>query len=199
MPLGRFSLGLSGRHNVYNSLAVMALAHRCGASWDAIRSGLAEFRGARRRLELRGSAAGVTVADDYAHHPTEIRATLQAARERFNPTRLWCVFQPHQHSRTRFLLEDFARSFELADRVLVPDIYFVRDSEAERERVCADDLVQRIRTNGQKAEHLSGFDEIVAHLQREVRPGDLVLTMGAGDVWKVTDELLSRLRNDLPG
>lgn len=196
--VGAVVLGLSGRHNVMNALAVIALATRCGVKWAGIRDGLAKFHGARRRLERRGDTRGVVVCDDYAHHPTEIRATLRAARERYEPRRLWCVFQPHQHSRTRFLLEDFARSFELADRVVVPQIYFVRDSERERDLVCSEDLVERIRAGGVEASYMPGFDPIVERIVAEAEAGDLVITMGAGDIWKVADELVRRLRANPP-
>jgi len=194
--LGRVALGIPGRHNVLNALAVVALARFAGVPWDVLVDALGEFRGARRRLELRGELQGVRVADDYAHHPTEIRATLRAARERYQPRRLWCVFQPHQHSRTRFLLEDFARSFAAAERVIVPDIYFVRDSERERALVSAADLVQRINAAGGCAVHLPQTGDIVDLLLREAQAGDLVLTMGAGDIYKVADELVARLRSD---
>lgn len=190
---GRVRIGLAGRHNALNALAVTALARGAGVEWEPLRAGLAAFGGARRRLELRGRARGVTVADDYAHHPTEIQATLAAARERFAPRRVWCVFQPHQHSRTRFLLNDFARSFSAADHVVVPDIYFVRDSERDRELICAEELVERIRQQGGDAVHVAGVDAIVDHLMAGVADGDLVLTMGAGDIWKAADELLRRL------
>lgn len=197
--LGRVRLGIAGRHNVMNALAVTALAHRCGVEWPAIAEALHSFRGARRRLEQRGSVRGVTICDDYAHHPTEIRATLRAARERFEPRRVWCVFQPHQHSRTRFLLEDFAQCFELADRVVVPQIFFVRDSERERDLVCAEDLVERIRARGVEAEFVPDFHAISALVAREAQPGDLAITMGAGDIWKVADDLVQRLRGHLQG
>ncbi|MEW6198924.1 MAG: UDP-N-acetylmuramate--L-alanine ligase [Planctomycetota bacterium] len=196
--LGRLHPRLAGRHTVGNALVVAALAHDCGVPWDTVQAGIEAFEGARRRLELRGEVGGLRVLDDYAHHPTEIRATLQAARERYNPQRLWCVFQPHQHSRTRFLLADFARSFALADHVLVPDIYFVRDSERERERVRAEDLVARIRAGGGDAAYLPAFDAIVERLACDARPGDVVLTMGAGNIWKVADGLVQRLRAHLP-
>ncbi len=196
--LGRVRLGLPGRHNVMNALAVIALAQHAGASWDAIAAHLGEFTGVRRRLELRGKSGGATVLDDYAHHPTEIRATLLAARQRYRPSRVWCVFQPHQHSRTRFLLEDFARSFELADRTIVPDIYFVRDSERERDLICGADLVERVRQLGGQADNIPDFSQIVDTIVSGVAPGDLVITMGAGDIWKVADELVCRLRADLP-
>jgi UDP-N-acetylmuramate--alanine ligase len=197
-PLGRVRLGIPGAHNVGNALAVIALARGCGVAWPVIADGLASFRGAKRRLEQRGHHGGVTIVDDYAHHPAEIRATLLAARERFAPQRLWCVFQPHQHSRTRFLLEDFAASFKSADRVIVPDIYFVRDTHDDRQAVCSADLVERIRGEGGHAEYVPRFEAIVEHLTAELAPGDLVITMGAGNIWKIADVLVQRLRIDLP-
>jgi UDP-N-acetylmuramate--alanine ligase len=196
--LGRVRSPLAGCHNVKNALAVAALAHDCGLSWEQIAAGLVAFRGASRRLEVRGEVNGIRVVDDYGHHPTEIRATLQAARERFSPRRLWCVFQPHQHSRTRFLLQDFAQSFRQADRTLVPDIYFVRDTQRERELVSAQDLVNEIARRGGDALYLPQFEELVELLATEARPGDVVLTLGAGNIWKVADELVQRLGGRLP-
>jgi len=196
--LGRVRIGLPGKHNLMNALAVSALATHLGVSFSDVREGLGSYRGVRRRLELRGVADGVRMLDDYAHHPTEIRATLLAARERYQPERMWVVFQPHQHSRTRFLLEDFARSFDLAEHVIVPEIYFVRDSERERELVCAEDLALRVRQRGRDALHIPDFQQIVELLVARVKPGDVVITMGAGDIWKVADELVRRLRADLP-
>ena len=113
-----------------------------------------DFTGVDRRMTEVGRCNGAIVVDDYGHHPTEIRATLKALREKYQPERLFCVFQPHQHSRTRFLLDDFATSFAAADETIVPDIYFVRDSEAERQRVSTADLVERIIDNGQDAMHI---------------------------------------------
>ncbi len=191
-------LGLPGIHNVRNSLAVIALARHAGADWPFILQALAEFRGARRRLETRAVQHGVRVVDDYAHHPTEIRATLRAAREQFNPRRMVVVFQPHQHSRTRFLLDDFAASFVDADEVVVPDIYFVRDSLRERDLIGAGDLVDRIGRRGGNARHVSDFETIVRDLVPRLEAGDVVISMGAGDIWKVADELVQRLRSDLP-
>lgn len=196
--LGRTRLGIPGRHNLYNALATVAHARACGVSWEQTAHTLATFRGAHRRLELRGVAGGIRVLDDYAHHPTEIRATLQAVRERYTPRQLWCVFQPHQHSRTRFLLEDFARSFSAASEVVVPDIYFVRDSERERERISATDLVERITGQGGRARYLGDFGAIVELLAARARPDDVVITMGAGNIWKVADELVQRLGGHLP-
>ncbi|MFQ5804903.1 MAG: UDP-N-acetylmuramate--L-alanine ligase [Phycisphaerae bacterium] len=195
-PLGRVHLGIPGEHNVRNALAVSALASRAGVPWAGIRAALHEFQGAQRRLQVRSEMNGVTVVDDYAHHPTEIQMTLRAARQRFNPRRLWCVFQPHQHSRTRFLLADFARSFELADHIVVPRIYFVRDSERERQAVRATDLVEQVCAAGGHAVHIPDFGAIVETLVDNLRPGDLVITMGAGNIWKVADELVQRLREN---
>lgn len=197
--LGRVEMSVPGRHNVANALAAAGLAHRCGAPGQVICRALSEYAGADRRLTCRGQVGGVTVVDDYAHHPTEIAVTLRAGREYYRPRRLWVVFQPHQHSRTRFLLADFARSFGEADVVVVPEIYFVRDSDLERGRVSANDLVERIRGHGGQAIHLPRFEQIVEYLLEHVSQGDLVLTMGAGDVWKVADELLGRLGEYRPG
>jgi len=142
------------------------------------------------------SLNGVTVVDDYAHHPTEIQVTLRAIRDYFQPRRLICVFQPHQHSRTRFLLNDFARSFGSADEVIVPDIYFVRDSAREKDHISSEDLVAQIRLRGGSAAYLKTFDDIVRHLQGALGPGDLVVTMGAGNIWEVADEIVRWLGTD---
>jgi len=183
-------LGIPGRHNVLNASAAAAVAWQCGVGPEAIADGLSRFGGVSRRLSLRGQGRGIVVADDYAHHPTEIRATLEAARQAYRPARLWAIFQPHQHSRTRFLLEQFASSFSGADIVIVPDIYFVRDSEQERATICAADLVARLCRHGREARYCESFDAIVAFVKHESREGDLILTMGAGDIWKVADELV---------
>jgi len=192
----KIALQLPGLHHVYNALAATALLHHAGLSPEEIASGLGGFEGVYRRLTVKAQLGGVTVVDDYAHHPTEIQVTLQAARDFFAPRTLWCVFQPHQHSRTRFLLKDFARSFAAADRVLVPDIYFVRDSELETEHICSEDLVAQIRLNGRDALYLKDFDAIVAHLRRSLAPGDLVVTMGAGNIWEVADDIVRWLGTD---
>jgi len=194
--MARIQLKLAGRHHVGNALAAAALAWHCGAPIEVLARALGNFRGADRRLSERGSARGITIVDDYAHHPTEIQVTLRAARDLYRPERLWVVFQPHQHSRTRFLLEDFARSFGLADIVLVPDIYFVRDSEAERDRIHAEHLVQRIQANGGDARYLPTRQEIFDHLVMHLSPGDVVMTMGAGDIWRLADELVEWLKSE---
>ncbi len=184
---------LPGRHQIYNGLAAIALTHHAGISPQAIEDALPLFCGAERRMTKRGEVGGILLIDDYGHHPTEIQVTLRAVREHYPERRFWVIFQPHQHSRTRFLLNDFARSFGLADHLLVPDIYFVRDSEAMRDAVSSAHLVERVRANGGDALYLPKHEQIVTHVLEHARPGDIVLTMGAGDVWKIADELVQRL------
>ncbi len=189
-------LALPGKHNMANALAAAAIAYHCGVKPSTIADCLASFAGADRRLTLKARQNDITILDDYAHHPTEIRASLQAARQCYEPKRIWCIFQPHQHSRTRFLLENFAESLAAADRVVVPDIFFVRDSLAERSAVNSGDLVARIAQLGGLACYLPRFDQILQYLKPQLAPGDLVITMGAGDVWKICDELVRWLGTD---
>jgi len=195
-PLGRARLSLPGVHNVFNALAVIALGIGAGLEAKQVLEILPQFTGVDRRLMLKAQIGGVTVLDDYAHHPTEIRASLAAIRQRYNPKRLWCVFQPHQYSRTRFLLDDFAKSFNFADVTIVPEIYFVRDSELSKELVNAQKLVDRICEAGSKARFIDGFGAICEYLKANVKRGELVVTMGAGDIWKVADEYIQWLGAD---
>ncbi|MHC4169615.1 MAG: glutamate ligase domain-containing protein, partial [Planctomycetota bacterium] len=141
----------------------------------------------------KGQIGRITVLDDYAHHPTEIRASLAAIRQKYKPSRIWCVFQPHQYSRTRFLLDDFTESFKLADVTIVPEIYFVRDSQSAKKEINARILVERMRTNGTQALFIESFGAICDYLKCNVSPGELVVTMGAGDIWKVSDDYLQWL------
>jgi UDP-N-acetylmuramate--alanine ligase len=192
----RLRAPLAGLHNAYNALAATALLHCAGLGCEQIAEHLPGFTGARRRMTLKAAAGGVTVLDDYAHHPTEIQATLRAIRDAYQPARLVCVFQPHQHSRTRFLLKDFARSFGAADEVIVPEIYFVRDSDREKDFICSQDLVSQIRLNGGSAMYQETFGAIVEHLRATLADGDLVVTMGAGNIWEVADDIVRWLGQD---
>lgn len=191
--LFKTKLALPGLHNVFNALAATALAWHGGARVEAIAEGIATFQGVDRRMTLRSLAGGVTVVDDYAHHPTEIKATLKALQTRYTPGRTWVVFQPHQYSRTRLLMDDFATCFEGADTVLVPDIYASRDTEADRRSTGSAELVARIEERGGRAEYLPTLEEVTGRLMGQLGRGDLVVTMGAGDVWKVADELAERV------
>jgi len=190
-PVGTLHLAIAGEHNLMNATMAAAACSACGIDAGEAIETLCRFAGVDRRMTVMGRYHGATVVDDYGHHPTEIRTTLKALRERFDPVRLICVFQPHQHSRTRSLLEDFAASFVLADETIVPDIYFVRDSEAERQRVTSADLVDRVKANGQKAVHLASFAQIVEYLKTNAREDDLIVTMGAGNIWEIGRDLTS--------
>jgi UDP-N-acetylmuramate--alanine ligase len=194
--LGTARISLPGTHNILNALAVIAMAINIGLDPGRILDLLPTFTGMDRRLMLKAQVGQITVLDDYAHHPTEIRASLAAIRERYEPKRIFCIFQPHQYSRTRFLLNDFSESFKLADVTIVPEIYFVRDSQAAKKEVNAQILVEKIRDNGNKALFIDGFDRICDYLIENVTAGDLVVTMGAGDIWKVADELIQRFRGN---
>lgn len=192
--LGRAKSGLPGLHNVYNAVVAAAACIEAGVPETEVLDRLGHFGGIDRRLMLKAQLEGVTILDDYAHHPTEIRASLAAIRQRYEPRRLWCVFQPHQYSRTRFLLDDFAESFKLADITIVPEIYFVRDTAESKSTVNAEILVDRIRQQQCQALFINEFAGIVNHLKQHVREGDVVVTMGAGTIWKVADEYIQWLR-----
>jgi UDP-N-acetylmuramate--alanine ligase len=191
--LGRTSISVPGIHNVANALAVIAAATNVGIDPAKILNLLPEFTGVDRRLMLKAQLNGISILDDYAHHPTEIKASLKAIRQRYLPKKLYLVFQPHQYSRTRFLLNDFAESFKLADITIMPEIYFVRDSLESKKEVNSRVLVEKIRANGSDAIFIDGFDAICDYLIKNVSPGDVVVTMGAGDVWKVSDAIIQWL------
>jgi UDP-N-acetylmuramate--alanine ligase len=194
--IGRVKISVPGRHNVANALAVIAAASNAGIEPQKVLELLPGFTGVDRRLMFKAKLNGITILDDYAHHPTEIRASLKAIKELYKPNRLYCIFQPHQFSRTRFLLNDFAESFKLADITVMPEIYFVRDSLESKKEVNAKVLVDKIRANGSEALFIDGFEAICDYLIKSVKPGDVVVTMGAGDVWKVSDELVKWFRKN---
>ncbi len=186
------ALNTFGRHNVINSLSAIALLAELGFDLEAAARGVGLFRGANRRFEIVHNQDGITIVDDYAHHPTEILTVLKSSRTYFEDRRLIAVFQPHQHSRTRFLMKDFARSFQHANLVVVPDIYFVRDSEQERAMVHARDLVREIVRHGGNAIYIPSFREIEGFLENNMSEGDVLLTMGAGNVWEIGAHLAAK-------
>lgn len=194
--LGRAGISLPGKHNVYNALAVTSIAVSLGLEPKKVIELLPGFTGMDRRLMFKGQFNGITVLDDYAHHPTEIMASLAAIRDRYNPKRLWCIFQPHQYSRTRFLLDDFTESFKLADLTIVPEIYFVRDSLESKTQINAQILVERIKKAGSEALFIDGFGAICDYIKSNARSGDVIVTMGAGDIWKVADEYIQWFRRN---
>lgn len=187
---------LPGVHNAMNGATACAMAVMAGADPEVVALSLGAFRGIDRRTQFLGErplpgGGTVRVYDDYGHHPTEVSSTLKALRDFERPQerggaagkgRLICVFQPHQHSRTRHLLDEFATAFNAADVVIVPHIYFVRDSQAEKQKVSAADLVDRLRKQNIRAMHLYPFEAIVEQLENLCRDGDLLVVMGAGPV-----------------
>ncbi len=200
-PLGDVRLRSPGLFNILNALAAAAVARELDLPFPVIREGLETFGGVQRRLETRGEAGGILWVDDYGHHPTEIRATLAAARQRWKQ-RLLVVFQPHRYTRTQALFDDFVAAFGEADLLVLTDIYAA--SEDPLPGVHAQRLAEAIRRRGQDGvEYLSRFEDIAARLEATARPGDVILTLGAGNVWKV-GELWRRRRKDqtadpLPG
>ncbi|MFQ5496118.1 MAG: glutamate ligase domain-containing protein, partial [Phycisphaerae bacterium] len=203
-------------------LAAVALAYHAGADFESMAASLPRFEGIARRMALRGEGRGVTILDDYAHHPTEIRVTLEAARSRYSPKRTLVVFQPHQHSRTRLLLNEFAQSLSGVDEVFIPDVYTARSvapslghngsteagdaaasaaghatgEDAGRDAAApigSRALVSRLRDAGASARYVPELNDVAHRVAEDLREGDLVMTMGAGDVWKVADELVARI------
>jgi len=187
--LGLVRNRLPGEHNVLNSLAALAVSDFVGVAFNDARNSLAEYRGAGRRFEVMGEAGGITWVDDYAHHPTEIRATLAAARRRFASHALWVMFQPHTFSRTRALLADFATAFEDADHVVIVDIF--RSREAPDPTISADDIVRRM--SHPDVHYLPALDDAVSFFCERMHSGDVLLTLGAGDGNQVGRRVLQTL------
>jgi UDP-N-acetylmuramate--alanine ligase len=189
-PFGRFTNGVAGAHNVSNALAAIAAATWAGVGQEFLQMALAEFSGAGRRFQVLGERGGALVIDDYGHHPTEVAATLKAARERYPDRKLWVVFQPHQVSRTRIFLKDFARAFSDAHVVLLPEIYAAR-GETDEKKVSSGDLAKLISEQGKAALFMPTFDDVVKFLREKAGPDVLVLTMGAGNVDEVARRFLA--------
>jgi UDP-N-acetylmuramate--alanine ligase len=185
---------LAGHHNVLNATGAIAALVEAGLSLEEAAEGIAVFGGVGRRMERVAEAGGVLLLDDYGHHPTEIRAVIRAVRSRWDGRRVVVVFQPHQASRTRALLEGFGSALSEADEVWLPPIYFARDPEEERRRVSSEDVAARIALHGGKAQTFASLLDVVEHGTRALRPGDVVVTMGAGDVDEVARGLAARLR-----
>ena len=193
--LGKVTLRVPGKHNVYNSLAAIAVGLELDVPFDTIAHALAEFSGADRRFQFKGEEAGVTVVDDYGHHPTEVKATLAAARIGAPNRRIVVLFQPHRYSRTNDLMDEFASAFNNADVLFVSDIYAA--SETPIDGVNAEVLTGRIKSYGHKnAEYIGAIENAPAAMREVVREGDLVITLGAGSVNRVGDQLLALLRGD---
>ncbi len=191
-PLLSVRLSVPGRHNVQNALAALSVGLELGLTPEQMRRGLERFQGADRRFQVKFECNGMTVVDDYGHHPAEIRATLEAARAR-RPARIWAVFQPHRYTRTQLLMDEFASAFEGVERVEILDIYPA--GEAPIPGVSAERLAERMRACGCTAARYAPSEaDLIRDLVEQIRPGTLILTIGAGSVWRVADALASELR-----
>lgn len=196
VDLGEFRVAVPGHHNVLNATAAIAVSLELEVRPELIREGLASFLGVDRRFQLRGQENGITVVDDYGHHPTEVRATLAAARA-CDYQRIHVIFQPHRYTRTQLLMDDFAKAFHQADYVYLMDIYAA--SEKPIAGITSQALADRIRAFGHKAVEYAGTaDNAVAAVLERAREGDLVLTLGAGNVWQVGDTFLEAVRKTTP-
>ena len=187
--LGRCSLKVPGSHNVSNALSAVAAGRLLNLPWEVIADGLLSFTGTDRRFQYKGTVGGVTIIDDYAHHPTEIEATLKAAAN-YPHRKVWCVFQPHTYTRTKALLPEFAQALTLADHVVLADIYAARETDTLG--ISSEDLADRIRELGTPCEYFPTFDEIENFLLKNCTQGDLLITMGAGDVVNIGEQLLGK-------
>jgi UDP-N-acetylmuramate--alanine ligase len=188
------SLRIPGFHNVSNALAAAALAHAAGATPSSIREALRDFPGIGRRFEPVGSWRGVTLIDDYAHHPTAVTATLQTARALYPKRRIWCAFQPHQVSRTEALFAEFAASLAAADQVLLVPVFAAREDVQGEPAAVSQRLAARVAVEGGQARFVDSLDRARATLEDELQPGDVLITMGAGDIGKVHHALTRALQ-----
>lgn len=181
------ALGVPGEHNILNALAALAVSDLLGVERAKACTALAGFHGTDRRFEYKGRLGGVTIIDDYAHHPTEITATLRAAAN-YPHNRIWCVFQPHTYSRTKAFMKDFAKALSLADRVVLADIYASRETDTLG--ISSRTLLSELKALGCECSYFPSFDEIEKFLLQNCINGDLLITMGAGDVHKIGENLL---------
>lgn len=191
-------LQIPGDHNVLNAIAAAALCSIAGASANEIRLGLNAFTGIKRRLECVGTWSGVTIIDDYAHHPTAVRASLETVRRHYPGRRIVCVFQPHQVSRTQALMADFATSFRVADQVVIVPVFAAREKVSHEPTETARELVSRITAAGLPARFCSALDQSISTLEDGLRPGDVLITMGAGDIGQLHHAFTQRLQRNYP-
>jgi UDP-N-acetylmuramate--alanine ligase len=182
-------LTVPGEHNIKNAQAVLAVTRLVGIKKEQARKALANYAGVWRRFEYKGKTKkGVLVYDDYAHHPTEVKATLKAVCEKFPKKRIIVVFQPHLYSRTKFLLNDFAKSFNEADEIIITDIYAAR--EKDDGSIHAKDLVKAVEKNNKNVKYLAEFSEVEKYLKANASKNDIIITIGAGDVCKIGEDML---------
>lgn len=184
---GKIELKVPGIHNVYNSLSCIAICDIYKLDRNIVKLALKEFIGAKRRFEKKGEYNGALIYDDYAHHPSEIKATLLAAKAK-KSKKVWCVFQPHTYTRTKMLLTEFSESFYDADNVIITDIYAAREKDTGE--IKAEDLVNKIHETSDNAVYMKDFSDIEKYLKEKLEPGDIFLTIGAGDVYKIGEKIV---------
>ena len=185
--LGNFQLSVPGVHNIYNAVASIIVSIVSGISIDAIKESIIKYVGVGRRFETKGYYNDALIVDDYAHHPTELKATLSAAKKLKKST-LWCVFQPHTYSRTKSLLNEFSEAFYSADRVIITDIYAARENNPGD--IHSKDLVEKLYHNNVDVTYISKFEDIVKYLKENIQPNDLLITAGAGPIYQVGEMLI---------
>lgn len=190
--LGQVTLSVPGPHNVSNALAAIAASYTCGCSFESITAGLLKFGGSHKRFELKGIVDGIKVVDDYAHHPSEVKATLNAASNTVH-NKIWCVFQPHTYTRTKAFIDDFAKAFDNADNIIVTDIYAAREKDPGD--IHSSMLAEKIRQQGSNAIYMGDFQAIANHLDENASSGDLILTMGAGDIVRCGEIFINKRAN----
>lgn len=186
--LGSVALSVPGPHNVSNALSAVAACYTCGCSMESIVTGLMRFGGSHKRFELKGLVDGIKVIDDYAHHPSEVKATLNAAANTVHK-KIWCVFQPHTYTRTKAFIDQFSQAFTNADNIIVTDIYAAREKDPGD--IHASMLAEKISQQGGNAVYMCDFQEIAQYLDKNAQPGDLILTMGAGDIVRCGEMFLN--------
>jgi len=186
---GSFKLNIPGIHNISNSLSALACANIFNIDKEIIQKSFIEFYGTHRRFEKKGEFKEVVVIDDYAHHPTEIKATLSAAKN-YPHKKLWCVFQPHTYSRTLKLLSEFSQAFKDVDELIITDIYAAREKDTGE--ISSKILCEKVQENDVNVKYISSFEDIANYVSDNASPGDVIITMGAGDVYKIGDILLKK-------
>lgn len=191
--LGSFSLHIPGKHNIANACAAIIVADHLKIDMSVVRKFLSEFSGTNRRFQIKGEKNGIIVIDDYSHHPTEIKYALEGAKKFFKTKKILAIFEPHQYSRTYLLKKEFGYSFGNADLVIVPGIYESRDSEEDKSKISAEDVVEEIKSNGVEALYIHSYDKVVEYMSENLKKGEwVVLTIGAGSVYKVGEKYLAK-------
>lgn len=188
------SLQKVGKHNVSNAMVAAILCHTAGIDKEEIREGIYQFPGIHRRFERMGAYKGMTLFDDYAHHPTAIQSTLKMLRQEYPNRKVWCLYEPHQVSRTQALMDHYARSFTLADEILIAPVYAARENAGQEPFETSKELVKRILRHNDSARFNGSLDQMLSTLETEAQSGDIIITMGAGEINRIHHELNRRLQ-----